>query len=251
VGTERRVGGCVRCLVGRDVHDRGAARARGFSHADGRAAGRGSVRWQASGSGGAGPREFEFWRLDPDGWHLAQPYGSSASYTWAPGVTDVGSHAIQVWMRDVGSMAPYEAWAGTRYFTILPPPLLPVMFTSAPAVPARVGTPLTWIASAGMSGVEYQVYRLDPVAGWSVVQPYSSQSSYTWTPTSADVGTHALQIWARRVDPRPPTTGGSAPVISQFCRKRTRYFGDEMPRLRAEGSPQPSALHVSPTRSSS
>jgi len=30
-----------------------------------------------------------------------------------------------------------------------------------------------------------------------MVQNYSSSNTFTWTPTGADVGDHALQVWVR------------------------------------------------------
>ena len=45
-------------------------------------------------------------------------YGPSSSFGWTPSAADAGKHAIQVWVRTVGSSAQYEAYMGTAVFTI-------------------------------------------------------------------------------------------------------------------------------------
>ena len=80
--------------------------------------GDGHLSWEAAATGGAGPYEYEWWRLDADGWHLGQPYGPSYVYVWDPGPGDVGSHIVQVWVRNAGSSAAYDAWASTGSFAI-------------------------------------------------------------------------------------------------------------------------------------
>jgi hypothetical protein len=49
--------------------------------------------------------QYQFWRLDADGWHMVQDYCSMNSYTWKPTLADVGPHSIQVWIRNAGSTA--------------------------------------------------------------------------------------------------------------------------------------------------
>src|SRR4029453_11072077 len=76
---------------------------------------------------------------------------------------------------------------------------VPVSVTSLTpnvALPATVGTPITWTATAsgGTPPLQYQFWRFTDGVGWSVAQAYSSNNSYTWFPVA---GTHALQVWVR------------------------------------------------------
>jgi len=74
-------------------------------------------------------RDIAFWRFDSDkGWTRVQDYGPSSTYTWwTPGVTDVGQHALQVWVRSMGSTAAYEGWSGTGLFDVDCPTFVPVV----------------------------------------------------------------------------------------------------------------------------
>lgn len=71
------------------------------------------ITFTAAASGGHAPLQFKFWRFDAgSGWQMVQDYGTSNTYTWMPGLADVGAHALQVWVRNVGSTTQYDAWAG-------------------------------------------------------------------------------------------------------------------------------------------
>jgi hypothetical protein len=65
--------------------------------------------------------------------------------------------------------------------------------------PIPLGSPVTWtaLASAGPA-LEYQFWRQHQTTGtWSIVQPYSSQNTFSWTPQSGDEGNYVIRAWAR------------------------------------------------------
>ena len=62
--------------------------------------------------------QYQFWRLDGSAWRMVRDYAADATFTWRPAVGDAGEHTIQVWVRAPGSTFPYDAWAGTDFFTI-------------------------------------------------------------------------------------------------------------------------------------
>ena len=66
------------------------------------------------------PLQYQFWRLDAGGWNMVQDYSTLSAYTWTPTAADVGPHAIQVWIRNAGSTAPFDAWRGTAFVVIAP-----------------------------------------------------------------------------------------------------------------------------------
>ena len=156
-------------------------------------AGVGTV-WFASVSGEAQPLEYKYLRLDADGWHVARDFSGQSSYQWTLGIGDVGDHAMQVWVRRIGSTAPYEWWAG-KSVVITDHAVLTV--TSAVAPNAVPGAPITFTTYPKDSTfVEYQFFRVD-ADGWHIVQEYSHSNTYTWTPSPGDAGSHAVQVWVR------------------------------------------------------
>jgi hypothetical protein len=81
------------------------------------------ITWTVGATGGTGPLQYEFWRLDPGtGWSIVQPWSASKTYSWTPSVTDAGTHAIQAWVRSPGSTAPagYDAYIASGFFVIQP-----------------------------------------------------------------------------------------------------------------------------------
>ena len=165
------------------------------------------------------PPQYDFWRLDSDGWHLAQPYGSSNTYTWIPGSGDVGSHTLQVWARNSDSLAPYESWRGTTFRVVRPGPLTILSFTATNTPLA--GQPTTWtaISSGAVVPVEYQFWRRD-ADGWHMVRDYSTTNTYMWLPHITDVGPHVPQVWARPLGSAAATTPGVASVSPYRFRRR-------------------------------
>ena len=157
----------------------------------------GTVTFTATASGIA-PLQYRFWRLDSDGWKLAQDYGPSPSYSWTPGAGDVGAHAVQVWVRNSGSTAIYDAWRSVDFSVVAPPPVTITSVARSVASPAQAGSPITWTttASGGVGTLHYQFWRLD-ADGWKLAQAYSPTNTYTWTPGASDVGEHVLQVWVR------------------------------------------------------
>ena len=71
-------------------------------------------------------------------------------------------------------------------------------FTASHASPQPAGTTITWTATATGSvlPLEYQFERQDNGI-WSVVQPYGTADSFTWTPAAADAGEHAVRVSVR------------------------------------------------------
>jgi hypothetical protein len=78
-----------------------------------------AITWTATAIGGsASPLQYQFWRWGSNGWVMAQDYSSVNSYKWTPTASDVGDHAIQVWVRSAGSSVAYESYKSTGIFSI-------------------------------------------------------------------------------------------------------------------------------------
>jgi hypothetical protein len=158
------------------------------------------ITWSASASGGsAGPLQYRFWRYDQsaNAWSIVQDYSAASTYTWTPVDSgDVGTHAIQVWVRSAGSSATYEAWQTTGYFAVNRNPVSSVSVTSDAVFPVPSGSIVHWTAAAsGGISPQYKFWIFRDGAGWSVLRDWASPSTVTWTP--AQDGQYALQVWAR------------------------------------------------------
>jgi hypothetical protein len=154
------------------------------------------ITWTATASGGAPPLQYQFMRYsDATGWSVAQAYSSSNSYTWFP---PAGNNALQVWVRNSGSGATYDAYQGTGMFTILPPAKL-MSFNADVAFPVTYNVPITFTAR-GTANTEYKFLIYTGTAGWKVGQDYSANNVFTWFPP---MGQNAVQVWART--PGAPT----------------------------------------------
>lgn len=82
-----------------------------------------SVTWTAQMLPSSGTWEYEFWTwsVDPTtnvgSWRLHRAYDTSQTFTWFPAK---GTHALQVWARQVGSLTNYERWVSTGFFVVNP-----------------------------------------------------------------------------------------------------------------------------------
>jgi Fibronectin type III domain len=158
------------------------------------------VTWTTTASSLRGPVQYKFLMYSPQtGWIIAQDYTQNPSFTWTPGWSDLGSnHVVQVWVRSIGSPAPYEAWVATNAFDVVPSS---VQLTADVDFPTPPGNPVRWTATvAGASSVqlEYKFLLFSQATGaWTVLRDYATSNQASWTPTTT--GNYSLQLWARRV----------------------------------------------------
>lgn len=62
--------------------------------------------------------QYQFWTYHTStGWTIAQAYGALTTFGYYP---QAGTNAVQVWVRNSGSSAAWEAWASSGYFTVNP-----------------------------------------------------------------------------------------------------------------------------------
>jgi len=76
------------------------------------------ITWAANVVGGAAPYTYKFYIFDGNSWSLGQDWTSSNVWTWTPSVA--GTYFVQVWVRNSGSGAPYDAYAGSAPYGVLP-----------------------------------------------------------------------------------------------------------------------------------
>jgi hypothetical protein len=162
------------------------------------------ITFRAKATGGPAPLQYRFYRLNRQtgAWSLLRDYSALDSYTWTPAAGEQGSYTVQVWVRGAGSTALYDTWRSSDTFSIADAPPNIAIVKSETSFPAGTGAPITWraVASGGPGPLEYRFYRLSRATNqWTLVQDYAPSNSYTWTPSSTDAGTYAIQAWVRRV----------------------------------------------------
>lgn len=159
-----------------------------------------TVTWTAVPTGGTGSIEYQFWLYDSIGvtWTVARPYGPSNVFAWTPATP--GVFVVQVWARAVGSIASSQASAGSDYMTVAAPPPATITSVTATRSTATPGTAVLWTAQAsgGVGPLQYQFWKYNVGTGtWTIVRPYATSATYSWTPGAADAGSYMIQVWVK------------------------------------------------------
>ena len=150
---------------------------------------------------------YQFWVLAPgaSSWTVAQPYSSSNTLSWTTGGKAPGTYQVAVWVRDAGSAGAFTNSFGTwdvfasRTFTVTT--CTGLTLSTSPVGITSVGTPVTVTATAtGCPNPNpvYQFWVLAPGASsWTVVQPYSTSNTLSWTTPGKAPGTYQIAAWVR------------------------------------------------------
>jgi hypothetical protein len=163
-----------------------------------------NLTWTVRSQGGTkGPIQYQFVRYSAaNGWKVVKAWSTSKTYSWTPTYGEEGQYVLQIWAKNSGSTAAYDAWTGTSFFEIK---RAPVQLTSSHQFPVPAGTAVTFTADVDDTSAtfEYQYMLYAQATGqWNILQAYSDSPSVTWTP--ADNGRYALQVWVRRVGTAVP-----------------------------------------------
>jgi hypothetical protein len=159
-----------------------------------------TINLTATATGGIAPLQYQFYAFkEGQGWTLLRAYGSANTFAWTPAST--GLYSLQVWVRNAGSTATYQAWAGMQIEVSTTAPLKVHALTADRPLPLKVGTTVTWTAAAsgGSAGpLQYQFWRYHAGSGtWTMVRGYNTSPQYVWTIAPGDEGDYALQVWVR------------------------------------------------------
>jgi hypothetical protein len=139
----------------------------------------------------------EFWLLPPGGgWTLVQPYSSSTTFNWNTDGGSAGAYLFSVWIRDASSYNSYDTYSSTSY-TLTVTTCTGLTATGSPLSPATVGTPVTITGNATGCNPRYQFWLLPPGGSWTVVQAYSSSTTFNWNATGLAAGSYLFSVWAR------------------------------------------------------
>ena len=186
------------------------------------------ITWTATATGGTQPLQYQFWIDVPGvGWTLARDYAAANTLLWTPSAG--GDYRIQVWARNNGSAAPYDAVSTVVSFSITGTAAIVVSNLAADVpLPAAAGTPITWTATAtgGTAPLQYQFWIDVPGVGWILARDYGAANTLLWTPSAG--GDYRIQVWARNNGSAAPydavstvvsfsITGTAAIVVSNLA----------------------------------
>ncbi|HEV2852012.1 MAG TPA: hypothetical protein VHC97_04335 [Thermoanaerobaculia bacterium] len=136
----------------------------------------------------------------------APAWQTSNILSWTTTSADVGTWEIVVWVKDGDTPATmntygYAAYANAGPVQVVAP--LSLTVTGSPAS-SIYGNALTWTATASggvPSTTQYAFFRRRAGAtAWTpdVTAPaWQASNTYTWTPTSADIGTWETYVWVK------------------------------------------------------
>ena len=159
------------------------------------------VTFSATATNGTAPYSYKWWLFDGANWTILQNWSSGNTHTWTPSVAN-SAFRVAVWVRNAGSTADtYDnpQSNGSVAFPVNPAtPALSVTGLSANrTAPEPVGAPIVFTAAvSGGTAPQQFKWMLFDGSNTSVVQGWSSNNTWTWTPTTANAA-YQVTVWAR------------------------------------------------------
>ncbi|MHC1696843.1 MAG: multicopper oxidase domain-containing protein [Geobacteraceae bacterium] len=159
----------------------------------------GGVTFTATGIGGSGAYEFEFWTHNGTNWTKVQDYSSDPTWVWdTTGVTPF-IYTVQVNVRSAGSTAAFEAFANAG-FQITPASAVGATLVTDKPSPQPTTTPggvtFTATGEGGSGSYEFEFWTHNGTA-WTKVQDYSANSNWLWNTVVAAEGVYTIQVNVR------------------------------------------------------
>src|SRR5207248_1400908 len=145
----------------------------------------GTVVTLTGSAAGCSSPTYEFWIQPPGGaWQIVQAYSPAASATWNTTGLAVGTYLFDIWARQSGSSASWEAHISpnpTYTLQAAGGSCSTVTFAASPASPQSPG-PLVTISgvASGCTQPTYEFWIQPPGGSWQVLQGYSSAPSAPW-----------------------------------------------------------------------
>ena len=152
--------------------------------------------------------QYQFWTLAPGAasWQVGQTYSSTATFSWTNTGLTPGTYGLAVWARDAASngifsnsFGRWDAFNSTNY-TLATRACTGLGLFAAPAAAASIGTSVTLTAAGTCpdANPSYQFWVLAPGASsWTVVQAYSTSTTFSWSTTGKAPGAYQVAAWVR------------------------------------------------------
>jgi len=167
-----------------------------------------TVVFTAAGSGGSGTYEYQFLaRFAGVGtFGVVQNYSTTNTFTWITTGAPAVGWEFQVNIRNVGSLAPFEATATIPYVLNALPLPTGLTITANPADNTAVGNTIVFTATVGGGGIyEYEfLARFASGGAFGVVRGYASDNTWVWNTTGGFAETYEIMVMVRRVGQTVP-----------------------------------------------
>jgi hypothetical protein len=155
-----------------------------------------SITITGSSTGCAAPA-YRFWISPPGGgWSIVRDYSTSNAFNWSSPATGLaGSYRLEVDVRDQGESAVYDVVANRTY--VLNPCSAAGLSTN-PASPHYPAGNIVLTGTATCPGTPtYRFWVRPPSGPWSVVQDFSTTSTFGWNTSGLTVGSYGLEVDVR------------------------------------------------------
>ena len=139
---------------------------------------------------------WRFWIQPPGGsWAVVQDYSSTRTFTWNTTGKATGTYNLEVDVRDAGTTDSYDAV--TQLATMLGT-CGGAKLTTDKSSPQPPGSSMLLTGSASCPGAaQYRFWTLAPGGRWTVVQDYSTASTFTWSTAGKPNGMYGLEVDVR------------------------------------------------------
>jgi len=160
-------------------------------------------------SSGCSNPEYQFWIQAPGGtWTILQAYSPKSSVVWNTGGAATAAYLFDIWVRQQGSTADWEAHIAPNptYTLQFGPPCTSVSVTFTPGSPllSGGGTPVQLSAvPVGCPDATYEFWVQAPGGAWTLLQAYSTSSTATWDTTGLAPGTYLFDVWVKEAGNTP------------------------------------------------
>jgi len=163
--------------------------------------GNSTISFTAGGSGGSGNYEYKFWLRTGGVWNSVQEYTTTNTWTWNTNGAPAGSYEVEVYIRNVGSIAPHEAFNSITYVLVADMPANGATLAPSMPSPQLTGNNNIIFTAGGTGGSGNYEYRfwLKSNGVWSQVQAYSTANTWTWNTAGAGAGTYGVQVYVRNI----------------------------------------------------
>jgi hypothetical protein len=161
-----------------------------------------AVTFTTAATGGTAPRQYKWLLSDGTSTSVLQAWSTSNTVTWTPSTANA-AYQVSVWARNASSTADAAENANSirsMAFAITSAPATTLTLTGLTpnvAAPRPAGTPVTFTAtvSGGTAPHQYKWWLFDGAA-WTVLQSWTTSSSFTWTPATPNPA-YRFAVWVR------------------------------------------------------
>jgi SpoIID/LytB domain protein len=122
---------------------------------------------------------YRFWVQDGAEWKIVQDYSTKSTFTWLP--KEGGDYKFSVHVKDKYSSKEYDAYDSLEYRILSAVDMKSV--TADKPSPQIAGTAIKVTANAEGGNEKLYKFNLLKDGVWTVVQDYSSQNTFAWTPS--------------------------------------------------------------------